>query len=916
MKRNILWGFHVVTFVILAAPLGLAADAGPVARADLGRTYPGVRTETFAQRVTAIYGKPMTAGPTASDAAANWLALHADALGVARLELQLTQVFDVNDGRFTAFHYEQTIGGIPVEQGIARILVRNLDQPRVVFVGGHLAQAPADGLLAGAAPVSGAQALALVQKMPAYANLPVWSQPEPVIHYTLERFGSSAQAWKFYGENPDLTARERYAFFVDQRSGLVLEIRDEVTTTDVSGNVSGNATPGLRADSASNPPAVAPIPLMRVRISGGSNALTDVNGDYTIANGGAGSVTVTAGVSSGRWVNVNNQAAGGDLALSQSVTPPGPADFLFNPSPSELTTAQVNAFIHTNLIHNYIRDRSPGGFPGLDIAIPANVNVDNNCNAFFDGASINFFTSGGNCNNTAYSTVIAHEYGHFIVSVLGLSQGAFGEGYGDTVSIMLYDTGVIGRDFCGPGCNIRNPGTASRQFPCSGEIHFCGEVLAGTWFDIKQAFKATYGNTTGLEMSRQLQVDWSALTLGGQGTNSAHPQTAIEVLTLDDDDGDIDNGTPNYDDICPAFANHGIACPEIIPVTFVFPNGLPDQLAPGVDTLIDVNILPGAGTPISGTGMVSYRTGGSGAFTTVPMAENAPNEYTATLPAADCGQSVQFFFTAGSSIGDGTSPAGAPNNTHDAVARLGQVDVFVDDFESDLGWTITGSALDGPWERAVPISNSVCDRGNPGSDADGSGRCYVTDNSSAGACNSDVDDGFTRLMSPSIDLSGAPGATVSYWRWYSNTVGNAPMADTFLVHARADGGAWVLIEQVGPTGAEVNGGWFFHEVNLGDFIPLTADVQIRFSASDLNDGSVVEAGVDGFRVAVHECPPATCPGDLDGDGDIGLSDLSILLSNFGTAFGATAEDGDLDGDGDVDLTDLSTLLAVFGTSCG
>jgi len=58
-----------------------------------------------------------------------------------------------------------------------------------------------------------------------------------------------------------------------------------------------------------------------------------------------------------------------------------------------------------------------------------------------------------------------------------------------------------------------------------------------------------------------------------------------------------------------------------------------------------------------------------------------------------------------------------------------------------------------------------------------------------------------------------------------------------------------------------------------------------------------------------------CPADLDEDDVIGLSDLSVLLSNFGATGGVSRTDGDLDGDDDVDLTDLALMLAAFGTSC-
>lgn len=59
-----------------------------------------------------------------------------------------------------------------------------------------------------------------------------------------------------------------------------------------------------------------------------------------------------------------------------------------------------------------------------------------------------------------------------------------------------------------------------------------------------------------------------------------------------------------------------------------------------------------------------------------------------------------------------------------------------------------------------------------------------------------------------------------------------------------------------------------------------------------------------------------CLGDLDGNGQVDLTDLAIVLTNFGTASGALPEDGDLDGDGDVDLADLAQILGLFGTICG
>lgn len=56
-------------------------------------------------------------------------------------------------------------------------------------------------------------------------------------------------------------------------------------------------------------------------------------------------------------------------------------------------------------------------------------------------------------------------------------------------------------------------------------------------------------------------------------------------------------------------------------------------------------------------------------------------------------------------------------------------------------------------------------------------------------------------------------------------------------------------------------------------------------------------------------------GDLDGDGDVDLSDLGTLLSDFTCPVPGNAGhcEGDADGDGDTDLSDLGVVLANFGS---
>lgn len=77
--------------------------------------------------------------------------------------------------------------------------------------------------------------------------------------------------------------------------------------------------------------------------------------------------------------------------------------------------------------------------------------------------------------------------------------------------------------------------------------------------------------------------------------------------------------------------------------------------------------------------------------------------------------------------------------------------------------------------------------------------------------------------------------------------------------------------------------------------------------------SVLAANIFEIELLSAQVTPA-CPGDADGDGAVGLSDLNLVLSGFGQSV-PPGTNGDIDGDGNVTLSDLNQVLSNFGTTC-
>jgi hypothetical protein len=700
---------------------------------------------------------------------------------------------------------------------------------------------------------------------------------------------------------------DRWLILTDARTGEALHEEHLVYFVDVAGQADGNATEGVGTDDCEAEVATA-MPYLRVTADG-NEAFSDANGDFLIPNPGAGDVLVSATVADGMWFDVAN-FLGDELLESLLVTPPGPADLLFNSAnDDELVRSQVNGYVHANLVRDWVLQFNPA-YPTLANGdFPVTVNrTDGFCpgNAWYSGGTINFCSADAGFPNTAYSSVIYHEYGHHLVTAGGSGQGAYGEGMSDVISVLVFDAPEVGVGFFGDcGGSLRNADNSCQYDPdncssCGSGSHACGNLLSGCVWSTRDNLVVTEP-VDYLAILSDLAVNSILLHTGSSITSSI----TVDFLTLDDDDADIFNGTPHYLEINGGFADHGLAGPSVL-LAFDFPSGLPEMIDPGGGTTVPVEVTGVSQTPQPNTGSLFVDSGGG--FVEIPMTEITPNVYDAVFPAVACGTQINYYFSAETTGGDTTvSPINAPLDSFVAFSGTGTAAVFTDDFEADLGWSVTDSGItDGGWERAVPIDHGTCDRGNPDFDGDGSGMCFVTDNDSTPLCNSDVDHGSTTLTSPIMDAS-QPGF-ITYRRWYSNAQGDWPLQDVFVVEVSEDGGTgWVTLETVGPDGSEVDGGWIQKTFWLGDFIAPTSQFRIRFTASDTNPPSLVEAGVDGVELSAVTCALAA-PFDFTGDGVVGVGDLMEVIATWGREPGVGPPGGRVE--------ELLGVLANLGTAAG
>lgn len=313
--------------------------------------------------------------------------------------------------------------------------------------------------------------------------------------------------------------------------------------------------------------------------------------------------------------------------------------------------------------------------------------------------------------------------------------------------------------------------------------------------------------------------------------------------------------------------------------------------------------------------MLHYRLDG-GSFETIPIQPLGGDLYKASLPPMQCEDVPEFYVSAECERGARLyCPENAPDSFRTAAVIRYEDDIFQDDFEVDLGWTESGTATEGVWERGVPAGDG--EHGDPLEDFDGSGQCWLTGNAPG---QSDVGWGYTALVSPFMDATAGTAPTVHYAVWYTNHTGENPSGDVLKVLVTNNyGGMWRLVDSIGPV---TDTGWQERSFILSDYVTPNDHVQVCFEAADRGGESTVEAAVDAVRIVAFTCDNQPCCGeftggltgntDCDVDGKRNLADITRLIDRVYVSrdWLCCEANGNVSGDaeGKLNLTDITVLI--------
>lgn len=699
---------------------------------------------------------------------------------------------------------------------------------------------------------SRAQEVALAHVLQWVGEASPRSEPEKVVLF--DQSERATLAWRV--EVDTRTPNGWWAIYVNADDAGVMG-REKLSLDGVAGTVRFAVEPLCQGDT----PELREMP--HIEWNPGEN--TDSNGGFsTTATPDTASVVLD-----GPYFTLHDQEGQLD----------GPWQLPLQPQPAQndleiadASLAQVDALYYANVVRSWMLKNGSDNRSQVSFAeskFDIFVNIDGDCNAYYDGWSINFYHASNGCNNTGrVATIVYHEYGHAIHDNSGRNMDdQVSEGISDfTSATILNDPDIKGIFGCDdPFRSCRNDLTYCNRgcdFSPRSDAHDSGQAICGVLWEFRELMIDRYGYDQGVAQTDRIFLKF--LTLVGDMDSAYDAAIAAD----DDDDDDPSNGTTHSCQINRAFAddspggtNHFPELDGMVPaiasatLTHEAPGAI-DSEASSEITLdfkfdIDVDCLSDPDTSqIDAT--LFFQIPGEAEQEVELQSSGATNVYTASIEGLQPPivmsyyarfevEGHEFYYPA--QPDDPRMQAASDWPMYRQGAYLGdQETIFFDDLEGEpLAHTLITQNASGTddglsdWQLGVPSAL-----------AGGPSLAHSGDNvwgTNLGG-NYSADRVSTLELGP-LDTRGFAEVRLQLWRQLFN-------ADVARIEVNGE----TVYEQEATDFDWQDPEWIFHDIDISALADDSEDVRIRFVVDDALDADRELAGlyIDDLRLVGTPIP--------------------------------------------------------------
>ena len=334
-----------------------------------------------------------------------------------------------------------------------------------------------------------------------------------------------------------------------------------------------------------------------------------------------------------------------------------------------------------------------------------------------------------------------------------------------------------------------------------------------------------------------------------------------------------------------ALANpQGVCVPNIL--FFEFPKGYPTNVFPNSPMILPFTITAGDEEPLPNTAEVIIIN--DGVTEILSDLHIGGNQYEFSLPGFQCDDVVEYYFQVQGNAGTWVYfPYDAPNaKIHLVIGDLADEIILQEGFADGIpsGWSTSGL-----WEATESCM--------PNGECDGGAAAYFGLTSDCTYDNGSTVTGS--LTTSQIPIDGYEGNIILSFCSALETE-NLDGYDSAELYVNG-----ALIDELGETS-----NWQEHEYTL-NVTGNTLQIEWRFDSGDSLYNEYRGWHIDGIQIVAQqvECDDTVnCPADINGDNNVNVSDLLVVIDQWGQS----DSPADITGDGIVDVSDLLEVVGNWG----